>query len=131
MTTESVAQAYENFTFVEHQKLLERKPDSENKNVKVWTIKQDQHIRINYVEMSGELPLHIHPDAAHTLMVLAGKVKVQIGPEFKTLNEGDYISIPANVPHKYWPLVARVKLVSMDAPYYDPHKTVSLEPPKN
>jgi len=126
-----VATIQENYTLVEHQKLLERKPDTLSENVKVWTIKQDRHIRINYVEMTGELPLHIHPDADHTLMVLSGKVKVQIGSEFRTISDGDYISIPANVAHKYWPLVERVRLVSMDAPYYDPKKTVSLESTKN
>lgn len=117
----------ETYDFIDHQALLAKKPTVDTKNVKVWNIRQDPHIRINYVEMYGELPLHKHPDAAHSLMVLSGTVKVQIGKEFKTLEVGDYISIPADVPHKYWPISIKVTLVSMDSPYYDPKKTVSLE----
>jgi len=77
--------------------------------------------------MSGELPLHIHPDAAHSLMVLSGKIKVQIGQEFQLIEVGDFISIPAGIPHKYWPLNGKATLVSMDAPYYDPKNTITLK----
>lgn len=93
----------------------------------MWTIKQDQVIRVNLVKMSAELPLHMHPDAAHSLMVFSGRVRVQAGDHFYLMKKGDYISIPATVPHKYWSLTKEATLVSMDAPYYDPQKTVPLE----
>lgn len=119
--------AEENYTLIERKKLLASKPSIDGRNIKVWTIQQNESIRINFVEMSGELPLHKHPDAAHSLMVLSGRIKVQIGKQFKIINEGDYISIPAGVPHKYWPQTETATLISMDAPYYDTSKTVSLE----
>ncbi len=126
MTT-SPLHAHEKLTFVKHKVLLTKKPDINGPNIKVWTVQQNETIRINYIEMSGELPLHKHPDAAHSLMVISGKVKVQIGSMLKVMEEGDFISIPADVPHKYWPLNGKARLVSMDAPYYDPQKTISLE----
>jgi quercetin dioxygenase-like cupin family protein len=44
-----------------------------------------------------------------------------------TLQPGDYISIPAGVPHRYkTPIDAPALLLSMDAPPYDPAKTVRL-----
>lgn len=124
-------QAQETYTVIERKALLVRKPDIEGPNIKVWTIHRDETIRINFVEMSGELPLHKHPDAAHSLMVLSGRVQVQIGNEWKVIEEGDYISIPAGAPHKYRPLTEKSTLVSMDAPYYDPSKTIPLESAAN
>lgn len=91
----------------------------------MWTIRKDETIRVNLVELSGELGLHKHPDAAHSLMVLEGSVRVQIGTEFTVIEKGDFISIPADLPHKYWSLTPRSMLVSMDAPYYK--QTIPLE----
>jgi len=114
-------------TYVNHIQLKSQNPDIEGKNVRVWNIRQDDSIRINLVEMSGELGLHKHPDADHSLMILEGKVRAQVGEKMIELEKGDFISIPANVPHKYWSITETALLVSMDAPYYDPRKTISLE----
>lgn len=115
------------YTYVNYSQITSRKPDIEGKNIKVWSVRQNESIRINLVEMSGELSLHKHPDADHSLMVLDGKVRVQIGEKKLEIGKGDFISIPANVPHQYWSLTKTSILVSMDAPYYDPKKTISLE----
>jgi quercetin dioxygenase-like cupin family protein len=120
------AQAGE-FRHVQYEKALARKPDTEGKGVRVWNVRQDAVIRVNLVEMSGELPLHRHPDAEHSLMVLEGRVRVQVGERMLELGKGDYVSVPAGVPHKYWTLGGKAMLVSMDAPYYDPKKTVRME----
>jgi quercetin dioxygenase-like cupin family protein len=117
----------EGYTYVDHRALVSAAPTSQGRNVKVWTIKQNATIRVNLVEMSGELPLHEHPDAEHSLLVLEGRVRVQIGDRKLEIGKGDFISVPAKVPHKYWSLTRTSKLVSMDAPYYDPKKTVALE----
>lgn len=115
------------FHLVEYKTLIARKPDIEGQSVKVWNILQNETIRINLVEMSGELRLHKHPDADHSLMVLDGRVRVLIGNKEVIIEKGDYISIPAEAPHKYWSLAKTSILVSMDAPYYDPKKTIDLE----
>lgn len=121
----SNAQAEEPFTLVRYKELTARKPDQDGQTVRVWTIKKDDVIRVNLVEMLGELKLHKHPDAAHSLMVLEGSVRVQVDQEFHVINKGDFISIPAGVPHKYWALTKSAMLVSMDAPYY--RQTIPLE----
>lgn len=127
MMSTSLAGAKENFRAVRFQELIKKKPDIEGASVRVWTIKQDNKIRVNLVEFSGEQKLHRHPDAEHSLMVLEGSVRVQIDKDVIIANKGDFISVPANVPHKYWPIGEKVILVSMDAPYYDPAKTVLME----
>lgn len=119
--------AADSFSLVEYQNLISREPDVKGAHIKVWTIKQDAIIRINLVEISGELALHKHPDADHSLMVLEGELQVQVENQLRQVKKGDYISIPANVAHKYKNITPKVILVSMDAPYYDPAKTVPLE----
>jgi quercetin dioxygenase-like cupin family protein len=115
------------FSLVEYEKLVAREPDTSGPNVRVWNIRQTHTIRINLVEMTGELPLHKHPDADHSLMVLEGQVRVRVADKVLVIRKGDFISIPADVPHKYWSITSKSILVSMDAPYYNPQKTISLE----
>lgn len=43
-------------------------------------------------------PMHCHPHE-QIGMVCAGKGLVRIGKEEKTLQKGDFYSIPANIPH--------------------------------
>jgi len=110
-----------------HRDLIGTKPSVEGKNVRVWSIKKTETIRVNLVEMSGELSLHKHPDAEHSLLVLDGAVKVWVDGQTSIMREYDFISIPMNAPHKYESLTEKAYLVSMDAPYYDPTKTIRLE----
>jgi quercetin dioxygenase-like cupin family protein len=117
----------EKYFLVRQRELYNAPPGIQGKNVRVWNIRQDNVIRINLVEMSGELGLHQHPDAEHSLLLLEGQVRVQIDGDNVTLNQGDYISIPAGIAHKYWSLTPTSLLVSMDAPFYDPEKTINLE----
>lgn len=103
----------------------EPKPSS-GSNVKVWSIKQDQSIRINLVEFHGDLARHLHPDADHSLMVLEGEVIAEVNGTHYRLTKGDFISIPQNAPHSYKSITEKSLFVSMDAPYYDPKKTISV-----
>jgi quercetin dioxygenase-like cupin family protein len=115
------------YQLVRGKTLRSEKPETDSKEVKVWCIKQNEIIRINLVRMSGELSLHQHPDAEHSLLVLEGRLRVQIDEAVVEIGSGDFISIPAGVPHKYTTITESAELVSMDAPYYDPAKTVLLE----
>ena len=115
------------YEFAAYQETLKRKPDIVGQNVRVWTIRQTDIIRVNLVEFTGELGLHKHPDADHSLLVLDGSVRVQVGNEIFVAHKGDFISVPINIPHKYWTIGPKAMLVSMDAPYYDPKKTVPLD----
>jgi quercetin dioxygenase-like cupin family protein len=110
-----------------YHELIHRKPDAEVRGARVWTLRQDATARVNLVEMPAELPLHRHPDACHTILVLEGRLRAQVGDGLIELSPGDYLSIPADVPHKYWSVTPKAYLVSMDAPYYDPKKTIWLE----
>ncbi|MBS1621049.1 MAG: cupin domain-containing protein [Bacteroidetes bacterium] len=93
----------------------------------LWTLKKTDLLRINAVKMKGEAQLHKHPDADHTILLIKGVIIAEINGEKLKLKKGDILSIPAGVPHKYSVRGRKAILVSMDAPYYDPEKTILLK----
>lgn len=111
----------------QYQNIRKQKPDIDGEKAKVWTLKKTDLLRINLVEIQGDLTLHYHPDAEHSLMVIEGTVKAFVGDSIILLEKNDFISIPKSVPHRYSTITSKALLVSMDAPYYDPKKTVRLD----
>lgn len=114
-------------TLVLYDKLKQNSPEISEANIKVWSVKRNSHIRINLVEFSGRLKRHIHPDAEHSLMILEGEIIAEVAGNKHKLAKGDFISIPENTPHSYESVTGKSTFVSMDAPYYDPNKTIHVE----
>jgi len=56
-------------------------------------------VGIVYVEPNQSNPLHIHPNSAEVLHVLAGVCEHQTGKRWDKLRAGDTIRIPQNAPH--------------------------------
>ncbi|WP_375741328.1 cupin domain-containing protein [Pseudomonas boanensis] len=93
-----------------------------------WTLVKTAEKRVNLVEMFSELKNHSHPDADHSLILLKGSARVVTPKEERVLKPGDYVSIPQNVPHKYYVEGGQPALfISFDAPAYDPAKTIYFE----
>lgn len=93
-----------------------------------WTLVKNAEKRVNLVEMFSELKNHSHPDADHSLILLKGSARVVTPTEERLLKPGDYVSIPQNVPHKYYVEGGQSALfISFDAPAYDPAKTIYFE----
>ncbi len=93
-----------------------------------WTLIKTAEKRVNLVEMFSDLKNHTHPDADHSLILLKGSARVVTPTEDRILKTGDYVSIPRNVPHKYYVEGQQSALfISFDAPAYDSSKTIYLE----
>ena len=104
---------------------MAREPNPSTAAGHVWRLHQSATSRTNLVEMRGIAGEHIHPDAEHSLYVISGEVMVHAGDLETTLKAGDYISIPAGMKHGYRvPADKPALLISMDAPPYDPQKTI-------
>ena len=97
----------------------------------LWSLYSSPEARMNYFEVVGHTPLHFHPDADHRLYVLEGKLVLTVGTNTQTAGPGDFIVIPKGVRHSYdVPATGEhALLLTLDAPPYDPRKTVNLEPP--
>jgi quercetin dioxygenase-like cupin family protein len=96
----------------------------------LWPLLATPEARVNYFEVTNRGSLHYHPDADHRLYVLEGTVLVTCGKAITTCTVGDFIIIPKGVPHCYDVAEkgGRALLLTLDAPPYDPRKTVNLEP---
>lgn len=93
----------------------------------LWNFKKTALHRINVVKMVGESKMHKHPDAEHTILLIKGSMIAEVGGNKIKLKEGDMLSIPAGMPHKYWVKGKKAIIISTDAPYYNPDKTIMLE----
>jgi quercetin dioxygenase-like cupin family protein len=112
-------------TIVRTKELMAREPNPSKTSGHVWRLHQSATSRTNLVEMRGEAGEHIHPDAEHSLYVISGEVTLRAGDLETTLRAGDYVSIPAGMKHGYTvPADKPALLISMDAPPYDPQKTI-------
>jgi quercetin dioxygenase-like cupin family protein len=112
-------------TIVRTWELMAREPNPSANSGHVWRLHQSATSRTNLVEMRGDAGEHIHPDAEHSLYVISGEVVVRAGKLETTLRAGDYISIPAGMKHDYRvPANQPALLISMDAPPYNPQKTI-------
>jgi quercetin dioxygenase-like cupin family protein len=112
-------------TIVRTRELMASEPNTSTTAGHVWRLHQSATSRTNLVEMRGEAGEHIHPDAEHSLYIISGEVTVRAGEMETTLRAGDYISIPAGMKHGYSvPADKPALLISMDAPPYDPQKTI-------
>jgi quercetin dioxygenase-like cupin family protein len=112
-------------TIVRTKELMAREPNPSKTSGHVWRLHQSATSRTNLVEMRGEAGEHIHPDAEHSLYVISGEVTLHAGDLETILRAGDYVSIPAGMKHGYTvPADKPALLISMDAPPYDPQKTI-------
>ena len=108
---------------VRTRELMEREPGKH-----LWPLHKTAISRTNLVQMQGEGGRHTHPDADHSLYVIRGEVKAWVGGEEIALSEGDFISIPAGVPHGYTVAAGQTALLlSLDSPPYDPAKTAPVK----
>lgn len=110
------------------QAVMASPPGWDDPSDRGWTLAKTPEKRVNLVEMLSELKNHSHPDADHSLILLKGSARVVTPDEERVLNPGDYVSIPQNVPHKYYVDGDQPALfISFDAPAYDPAKTIFFE----
>jgi len=86
----------------------------------IWTWKThpgvDGELSIVVVDMDeGKMtPLHTHP-IAESLWVLDGRIRYHIDGREHLLEAGDFVLVPANVPHAFRVTSAKSKVLSIQA----------------
>ena len=53
------------------------------------------------VQRGAEPPAHTHSREDEAYFILAGSITYTIGEDIITVNEGEYVYLPKNVPHKF------------------------------
>lgn len=61
----------------------------------------DAHLYIFPISPGQKVETHVHADGIHFVFVRSGRVNYTLGDVTKTVGQGDFISIPANLPHSF------------------------------
>ncbi|GAB3643588.1 cupin domain-containing protein [Spirosoma arcticum] len=69
-----------------------------------------------YYVKSDSAPLHVHYEEDEEFYILDGEVLFQVGTERYTLQSGDIIFLPRNIPHTYLVLSETAKMLFMIQP---------------
>src|SRR5688572_1040122 len=85
--------------FAQRHPTLERPADADLKVAKAWILEKGEAGAM-YVRLHGTLPLHRHPDGAHRIFVLSGRLRLTIEQETRELGPGDYAVIPIGAAHR-------------------------------
>jgi quercetin dioxygenase-like cupin family protein len=102
-----------------------RAPDAILGSTRVWYLANSAAERTSIIEIRGHLPQQAHPDATHNLYVIDGQMTGTVAGKPMTLVAGDLITLTPNTSNG-WDVAPgqRVLLLSMDAPPFDPAKTI-------
>lgn len=114
--------------FSSREKEMSRPPDADLGPAKAWVIEKSDHGAM-YIRLDGTLPLHRHPDGAHRIYVLSGKIRLTSGTQEAELSAGDFALIPIGVAHETTSVDGPAVYASIDFPRIDPKKIVWLKGP--
>ena len=94
-----------------------------------WAVERGEDVSSLLVEVSGTIPMHLHPDGVHRMYVLEGQLRCTIGKETMVMEPGDYMMIPRSVRHRLERAgEGKTYFVTVDTPPIDPKNNIWLEP---
>jgi quercetin dioxygenase-like cupin family protein len=115
---------------VKRSEIVSKKPTSDLGVARIWTVEKGKQVQCLFVEVSGMIPMHFHPDGIHRMYVIEGKIRMTIGKETMDMEPGDFMLIPRGVRHKAERVGdGKAYFATVDTPPIDPKKIVWLEPP--
>jgi len=113
---------------VKRSELVQKKPNSDLGPARIWVVERKDDVQCLFVEVSGTIPMHFHPDGVHRMYVIEGKLRMTIGTETMDMETGDFMMIPRGVRHRVQRVGdAKAYFATVDTPPVDPKKIVWLE----
>ena len=68
------------------------------------------------VQRGAEPPAHTHSREDEAYFILAGSITYTIGEDIITANEGEYVYLPKNVPHKFKVVSEKAEVLMLISP---------------
>jgi quercetin dioxygenase-like cupin family protein len=68
------------------------------------------------VQRGAEPPAHTHSREDEAYFILAGSITYTIGEDIITVNEGEYVYLPKNVPHKFEVVSEKAEVLMLISP---------------
>jgi len=123
-------EVHEEGLMVKRSEILKTEPVADLGVARYWAVEKKKDVMCLFVEVSGTVPMHYHPDGVHRMYMLEGKMRCTIGKDTMMMESGDYMMIPRGVRHKLERVgEGNAYFVTVDAPPINPKNNVWLEPP--
>jgi quercetin dioxygenase-like cupin family protein len=68
------------------------------------------------VQRGAEPPAHTHSREDEAYFILAGSITYTIGEDIITVNQGEYVYLPKNVPHKFAVVSEKAEVLMLISP---------------
>jgi quercetin dioxygenase-like cupin family protein len=128
--TSKLAEVHEEGLMVKRSAILKTEPVADLGVARYWAVEKKKDVMCLFVEVSGTVPMHYHPDGIHRMYMVEGKMRCTIGNETMMMEPGDYMMIPRGVRHKLERVgEGNAYFVTVDGPPINPKNNVWLEPP--
>jgi mannose-6-phosphate isomerase-like protein (cupin superfamily) len=92
-------------------------------------VARGEQASVNVWQMTKGLPLHLHRNHEEVIFVKSGRAEVRLGERTLTMEAGDLVLIPKNMPHSARALGEEpFRGISVFAPAFDGKDRVMVDP---
>ncbi len=117
--------------FVPMYKLLAQKPQIAETWLRSWWAHRDATFGVAYAVIPREVPMHVHLDADHVMIVVEGSAHVSVGGAQADMAVGDSITVPRGMAHAIRRAgLERLVMIDVSTPPGDMAQTFWIETPK-
>lgn len=107
------------------------KPPVEYENIYTRNLSHDSLVSTFIIFIKKEVKEHKHLTHAENVIILSGEGVMMVNDKSRNIQKGDMIYLPAGVSHSLKVTSKEpVKVLSVQAPYFDGKDRVFAEPPK-
>lgn len=111
--------------------VLGRKPELAQPWLRAWWVHRDASVGVAYAVVPKRVPMHVHLDADHVIVVLEGYAHVSVGGLKTVLSPGDVLPIPRGMAHEVQRGgVGRLLMLDVSTPPGDMAQTFWIESPE-
>ena len=97
---------------------------------RAWAVEKSADFGVVLIEVTGNIPLHMHPDGNRRMFVIEGGLRMLGGDHEVDMKPGDYMYLPRDHHHEVWlgPGAKRALFLLVDNPPTSIKNVIWLDP---
>jgi mannose-6-phosphate isomerase-like protein (cupin superfamily) len=111
--------------------LLGKRPETSEPYLRAWWAHRGPTMGASYAVVPRRIPMHVHLDADHLLVVIEGYAVATLGGRTAEMSPGDVLAVPRGMAHELtrqgWD---RLVVLDVSSPPGDMSRTFWIEEPK-
>jgi quercetin dioxygenase-like cupin family protein len=114
---------------VRFEEVVKANPIDPERGAVLTEVARGEQASVNVWQMTKGLPLHLHRNHEEVIFVKSGRAEVRLGERTLTMEAGDLVLIPKNMPHSARALGEEpFRGISVFAPAFDGKDRVMVDP---